>query len=162
MFGVKSLARVLSRAAEPAVGEAGFGCTELGAERKTTVDQTPTRGLEAATPAKISSSNMPRPAISVPAVPRRRPRGRRLRFRSRARCSGLAGPICLAYSRAVIGRDLAPPSGSARTRNCNDEPPQATTRRVAARPSKRNLPEEVEEAGPVLPVVEAACDCLPR
>jgi hypothetical protein len=45
MFAVKRESAVERPFGETAVGEKGFGCTELEAERETTVDQTLIRGL---------------------------------------------------------------------------------------------------------------------
>ena len=45
MFAVKRLGVVERPLGEKAVGEKGFCCAELGAERETTVDQTLIRGL---------------------------------------------------------------------------------------------------------------------
>ena len=45
MFAVKRLGAVERPAAGRAVGEEGFSCAELGAERETTVDQALIRGL---------------------------------------------------------------------------------------------------------------------
>ena len=48
MFAVKRGGVVQRPYASKAVGEKGFGCAELGAERETTVDQTLIRGLATA------------------------------------------------------------------------------------------------------------------
>jgi hypothetical protein len=45
MFAVKWQGAVQQPAAGMAVGEKGYSCAELGAERETTVDQTLIRGL---------------------------------------------------------------------------------------------------------------------
>jgi hypothetical protein len=48
MFAVKRGGAVRLPLGGKAVGEKGFGCAELGAERETTVDQTLIRGLDTA------------------------------------------------------------------------------------------------------------------
>jgi len=45
MFAVKSKGAVEGPLGGAAVGEKGYSCAELGAERETTVDQTLIRGL---------------------------------------------------------------------------------------------------------------------